>query len=1739
VRNGGAVIDTNGFNITIGQILQHSVLGGDSATDGGLTKKGAGALTLSGANTYTGTTTIQAGEVVVAHNTAFGTGAVSLGQAGSASRIQLGNGTSVANALTINAQSGTGGQGVLEINAAGATATWSGPITISGNPGAGGHFYTPATSTLTLSGPISGNFIQRDGNVVYSGGGAYTGATITGTAKVGATNGMSTTAVASLGASAAATLDLNGFNQTLAGITKSASAATVTNNGGGAAVLTLDSATDRTFDGLISGGTGGLSLVKQGSSTLTLNENNTYAGGTTISAGTLQIGNGGTTGSLSSTGTMVNNAAVVFNRSNDLSYSAAITGSGTLTKLGAGVLTLSGASSYTGVTTVSVGTLKINHASALGGTTGSTLVGDAVTGIQPNLRIGTGIHLNGEALTLQSSAAGGRGYLETASGDTGTYTGAITLAGSGTNGLRASGTLTVNGTMGGSSSSLQLRGTGAGTLNSVLSIGATPINKTDAGTWTIGSTGNAWGGTTVAIGTLKAGVANALPTTTVVTMGQNDANNATLDLNGYSQSVAGLVFSSTGGTKTITSTAAATLTVDTASAYSYGGLLTGAGLSVVKQGASTLTLSGGNTYAGGTTINAGTLRLTGTGGAGTGAILVGNGTLSLYRSGATTTFANAVTSTLGTTGTLTVDGSGSNAGTGTNSTYDLGTLTVNGTLTVSRPTGGTGHTVFSDLLTGGGTLVVDNTNGGTAPSTSAIGRAYFTNAGNTFTGAVQILSGGNFMNIGTNPTYASVDIAAGGFLSLVAPNTATVGSLNGAGSITKNTDTGTATLVVGNGNASGAFSGVIAQDLLAATGTVALTKTGTGTQTLSGVNTYGGATTINGGTLLISGTGQLGGGAYGGTITNDATLQYSSSANQTLSGAMGGAGTLVKDTSTSTLTLSGASNFSGGTTVKAGTLAIATNAAAAGTGGIQLGDTTGSAAVTLRIDNSISPTNALTINAGSSGVKTVSTGNVATPGYSGTITMNDHLTVNLNYTSNVNQTFTLGGAGNLDLTSRTLTLTLAPTSTNNPTSTISISKPIVGTGGIVINGSGASTGTRTVNISASNSYSGGTTLSRGTLNWNHNNALGSGTVTLNNVATGANGVTLNRNSNGTLPNNIVVANLGTGTTVIGNGGNASVIYGGSLTLNKNVTLNAGDAVGTTTFSGAISGTGGILKDGPGTVLISNNNSGFSGTVHIGSGTLDRGTLRVSSSNGLGSGTVSIFGQTTGKGMVQLTGGITLSNNIVIANSRSTFNGGGFAHLSNLSGNNTFSGDMTITAGGGSGANIESLAGFLTLSGTLKNDAGTFARPFVFGGAGSGEVTGSIVNGTSYATALVKQGAGTWTISSANTYSGETQVSGGILRLGNNAAAGTSLIRLLGGAVTSVGAAPRTLTNLLTVETDGSTLGDATDSGALTVHGAVSLVGAINTDRLLNIASPVTLTGPVSGTSLRGLNKGGESTLTLTGSGDWTGNTTVSGGTFLVSGGASIPSGGNLTATTGGSFRINTTGAVNAPSTVIQTGSTVSLEAGTLRTNSITAGGTGTFTWTGGTLATYSGATSESGNDVSSAGGARVFLGRQLSFTGSLTTGGNTTLDLGDLYISGPTLFNQIAITGTLAVGENTTLRSLSNAYLLRPSTGGTPTDWGTLVLVDAGGIVDGVNFNFVAPLSDGGRSFAEHTGAWPLSGDPQDLPVDTWYLERTGTQVLFHYHVSAAIPEPGTAGLLMAGGLLLRIAARRRKTPHS
>jgi autotransporter-associated beta strand protein len=122
-----------------------------------------------------------------------------------------------------------------------------------------------------------------------------------------------------------------------------------------------DSGTD-TFAGIMRddpAGRGVLAIAKSGSGTLVLTGANTYTGGTTINAGTLQLGDG-TTSNGSVAGNISDNSGLVFANPNPQVFSGTIFGFGSVTKSAPGALTLGGNNSFTGGLTVQEGTLVIN-----------------------------------------------------------------------------------------------------------------------------------------------------------------------------------------------------------------------------------------------------------------------------------------------------------------------------------------------------------------------------------------------------------------------------------------------------------------------------------------------------------------------------------------------------------------------------------------------------------------------------------------------------------------------------------------------------------------------------------------------------------------------------------------------------------------------------------------------------------------------------------------------------------------------------------------------------------------------------------------------------------------------------------------------------------------------------------------------------------------------------------------------------------------------------------------------------------------------------------------------------------------------------------------------------------------------------------------------------------------------------------------------------------------------------------
>ncbi|MBB6425784.1 autotransporter-associated beta strand repeat-containing protein, partial [Sphingopyxis sp. JAI128] len=203
------------------------------------------------------------------------------------------------------------------------------------------------SGTLGVAGVISGTGAVRQigsGTTVLTGTNSYQGGTsiTAGTLQVSSD--------ANLGAASGGLTLSGGRLNTTASFTSGRAVALA-----GAGHFATDAGTTLTLTGAVSGpGT----LTKSGTGTLTLAAANGYTGLTTISAGTLQIGNGGTTGSIA--GNVLNNSALVFNRSGTLTMGGAIIGGGSVTQAGPGTTILTGNNSYAGPTSVNSGTLLVN-----------------------------------------------------------------------------------------------------------------------------------------------------------------------------------------------------------------------------------------------------------------------------------------------------------------------------------------------------------------------------------------------------------------------------------------------------------------------------------------------------------------------------------------------------------------------------------------------------------------------------------------------------------------------------------------------------------------------------------------------------------------------------------------------------------------------------------------------------------------------------------------------------------------------------------------------------------------------------------------------------------------------------------------------------------------------------------------------------------------------------------------------------------------------------------------------------------------------------------------------------------------------------------------------------------------------------------------------------------------------------------------------------------------------------------
>jgi autotransporter-associated beta strand protein len=284
-----------------------------------------------------------------------------------------------ASVLNIGTYNGVTGitAAALTLSAGGLTDTDDAGITVTGTSTIA---ITNATGSYDYSGVIAGPVTITKtgaGTQTLSAANTYSGNTTvtTGTLKSGTNSAAGPPASGSFGTGSitvgatAAVLDLNGTsisNNISIGGTGISSAGSIINSsvqaGAVSGTLTLTAASsiggpgDYTISGSIAGAFG---LTKVSANTVLLTGATNATTTTTISSGVLNVGNGGTTGALGSS-SITNNGTLRINRSNDLTISSAISGTGAFVKAGAGTLTLSGASSYSGSTTIAGGVLSVS-----------------------------------------------------------------------------------------------------------------------------------------------------------------------------------------------------------------------------------------------------------------------------------------------------------------------------------------------------------------------------------------------------------------------------------------------------------------------------------------------------------------------------------------------------------------------------------------------------------------------------------------------------------------------------------------------------------------------------------------------------------------------------------------------------------------------------------------------------------------------------------------------------------------------------------------------------------------------------------------------------------------------------------------------------------------------------------------------------------------------------------------------------------------------------------------------------------------------------------------------------------------------------------------------------------------------------------------------------------------------------------------------------------------------------------
>ncbi len=1810
VNNTASAIFTGGIRLSekttartltiagTGNTIVNSVISnGARAKSGNLIQTGSGTLQLGGSssNTFVGTVTVNGGTLLLAKTSGLaipGNLTIGDGTGTDTARLLGSQQISDTGAVTINAGGvfdvGGFAETIASFSGAGSTVLGSGGLltvgggnsswTFAGSLTGAGGLVKNGTGTLTLTGAANspGSLTANAGTIAIGAAGAISSATV-------------------LGASGAGIVDLGTISTTAGGLNL----------------------------------TGGRVQTSTGTLTLAGDAVATSSGGTAaVVAGKL---------ALSGTRTFTVNAG---GATSDLTLSAIVSGSGSLTKAGGGVLLLSAANTYGGATTINAGTLRLSGGAAIADASAVTFANAG----------GAVLDLAGSSETIGSLAGGGA------------LGGNITLG---------SGTLTSGGNNTSTTYSGAISGSGG-------------IAKMGSGTLTFAGTNSFTGSAAINAGILRLSGGAALSGSTAVTLA--NVAGAALDLAGSSAAIGSLSGGGAlGGNVTLGS---GTLTIGASNAStSFAGIISGTGGGITKTGTGTFTLTGANSFTGAVRGAGGTLALSGGGSATstTSLTLDSGATLTLDNSGTnngnrigdaaaiilnggTVRFVSGSAGSSETAGALHLASGNSDItlvhnGTGSNSTVltfsSLGSLapgaTVNFTATggtlgaaatgpqlyiAGLATGFIGGwatvgTDFAEYSTFGvraltgyytGSLGINVNDAAQLPlltSTSPASAYTLTNAGTTTDKGLSVTDR-SLVDLGTLATN-TLNLDTGGLLK----STATATTISGLGRLTAGgvatgslavtVDTvSTLTIssnIINNAGANGVYGD--GDD-----GVVSLSKGGGGVLVLSGANSYSGSNSINSGTVSISAENNLGAAGNGVTF-NGGTLQvtggFTASAAKVFSVGAGLSGTL-DIASGQTLTLAPAANAltSGNSASQlrktgTGTLVIP-GSSAAFTGTLQLD------AGTLELRAATALGGSLQINGGALALRAD-----ADATFAGAVVLAADATIDVARISG--STPVVHSLGALSIGAKTLTVTganaslafgattLTGSATFNPTTADLTLGAVSGAFGLTKSGAGVLT------LAGASTYSGATNVTAGTLRVGAANAtspnsavlsLASGAVLdLNGFTasvaslTGAGTVTLGAgaltagadNSSGTFSGviggsgavtktgsgtlTLSGANTHTGGTVIAggtlrigaaerlaDGGALTVAGGATFDLNNfnetiaSITGAGSVALGSATltiggggagnFSGILGGTGGLIRAGAGTLALSGANT-FSGAASV-----TGGALTVQNASALGAVTA---GTGIGAG-----GELRLEGDVSFDPEPLTLAGTGVAGagaLRNISGSNAWNGSISAT----SPATIGVSAGVLTLNGTLGAGAGALT----VAGAGTLDVEG-VLSGLG---GLVKNDSGTLILGVANTYSGQTLVTEGVLLIFDGASLGAG--GASDGTTVSAGASLRIedVAGLTIAERLGLSGGGLGGTGALlSLLGTNVWTGAVTllADATIGVSSDsLTISGAIGESGgARALTTSGAGTLTLSGANTFTGPTTVAEGTLTLAATASLLS-TNVVIAPGATLSVAAGAGFPSVAAVVLGGS-LDFNAATQTLATIDGAATGVLTLNTTALSVgagnfagmiRNGAGAGSLNKVSAGtlalGGANTFTGATGVQAGTLLVSGSLSgaviIESGGTLDGSGSVGNVTAKSGaTLQAGAGIGIFSTGNLTLqsgsaLRLEIAGTGYDQlgvaGSVSLAGAlnvsltGGFTPIGGQRFFLVLNDGADAI---TGTF--AGLPQDV-VTTFdgygfivgYTGDSagGTFTGGNDAVLQAVPEPGSAALALAACAALAARARPRR----